>query len=216
MPHLRISFLALIFAVSSTVSTYAAETQKDSTKQKDSTNQKDSKKSKDKSVNTTVIIETSHGPIEAELWADKTPVSAANFLAYVDEKYYDGTIFHRVIDGFMIQGGGMTQDLKEKNPHAPIKNEATAELKNLKGTLAMARTMDIHSATSQFFINTVDNDFLNHKGKTPQNYGYAVFGMVTKGMDIVAKIAKVPTTTKGFHQDVPVETVLIKTITRKK
>lgn len=167
-------------------------------------------------MNTTVVIETSMGTIEAELWADKAPVSAANFLAYVDEKYYDGTIFHRVIDGFMIQGGGMTQDMKEKNPHAPIKNEASAELKNTKGTLAMARTMDVNSATSQFFINTVDNEFLNHKGKAPQNYGYAVFGTVTKGMDVVEKIAKVKTTTKGFHQDVPAETVIIKSITRKK
>lgn len=214
MSHFRISFLILFFAVFSNFSAHAVESQKDSKKIKDT--KESAKDKKDKAVNTTVVIETSMGPIEAEIWADKTPVSAANFLAYVDEKYYDGTIFHRVIDGFMIQGGGMTQDMKEKTPHAPIKNEASAELQNKKGTLAMARTMDIHSATSQFFINTVDNEFLNHKGKSPDKYGYAVFGTVTKGMDVVEKIAKVSTKNHGFHQDVPVETVLIKSITRKK
>ncbi len=214
MSHFRISFLTLFFAVSSTFPAQAADSKKDSEVKVESA--KGSKKTKDKSVNTTVIIETSLGTIEAELWADKAPVSAANFLAYTDEKFYDGTIFHRVIPGFMIQGGGMTQDMKEKQPHAPIKNEASAELKNLKGTLAMARTMEVNSATSQFFINTVDNAFLNHAGKSPQNYGYAVFGAVTKGMDVVEKIEKVSTTTKGFHQDVPAETVLIKSITRKK
>lgn len=203
MSHFTISILSLFFAVFSSLSVHAADAVKDS------------KKAKDKPVNTTVIIETSLGTIEAELWADKAPVTVANFLAYADEKYYDGTIFHRVIKGFMIQGGGMTPDMKEKQTHAPIKNEATAELKNLKGTLAMARTMDINSATSQFFINTVDNEFLNHKGKTPQNYGYAVFGKVTKGEDVVANIEKVATKNSGYHQDVPAETVLIKSIRKK-
>lgn len=222
MSHSRISLFSLVFAVLFNFSALAetgkgssktAELGKDSKKTAEPV--KDSKKTKDKPVNPTVIIETSLGTIEAELWGDKAPVSVANFLAYVDEKFYDGTIFHRVIDGFMIQGGGMTQDMKEKTPHAPIKNEASAELKNLKGTLAMARTMDINSATSQFFINTVDNDFLNHKGKAPQNYGYAVFGQVTTGQDVVDKIQKVKTKNSGAHQDVPAETVLIKSIRKK-
>lgn len=202
MSHFTIGFLSLLFTVFSTLAAHAEPV-------------KDSKKAKDKPVNTTVIIETSLGTIEAELWGDKAPVTVANFLAYVDEKFYDGTIFHRVISGFMLQGGGMTPDMKEKTPHAAIKNEATAELKNLKGTLAMARTMEVNSATSQFFINTVDNEFLNHKGKTPQNYGYAVFGKVTKGEDVVAAIEKVKTKNSGYHQDVPAETVLIKSIRKK-
>lgn len=176
---------------------------------------KETKKIKDTPVNTTVIIETSKGTIEAELWAEKAPVTVANFLTYADEKYYDNTIFHRVIDGFMIQGGGFTQDMKEKTTHAAIKNEASAELKNTKGTLAMARTMDVNSATSQFFINLVDNSFLNHQGKSPQNYGYAVFGAVTKGLDVVEAMGKVKTKTTGPHQDVPAEPLVIKSIRKK-
>jgi len=170
---------------------------------------------KDNSVNATVIIETSKGTIEAELWGDKAPVTVANFLKYAEETFYDNTIFHRVISNFMVQGGGMTADMKEKSTHAAIVNEASSELKNLKGTLAMARTMDVNSATSQFFINLVDNSFLDHKGKTPQNYGYAAFGKVTKGMDVVEAMGKVATKSVGYHQDVPAEPLIIKSIRKK-
>jgi cyclophilin family peptidyl-prolyl cis-trans isomerase len=170
---------------------------------------------KDSKMNTTVVIETSKGTLEAELFDDKTPITVANFLKYTDEKFFDNTIFHRVISGFMIQGGGFNADMNQKDTHPQIKNEASAELKNLKGTLAMARTSDIHSATSQFFINHADNDFLNHKGTGPQTFGYAVFGKITKGMDVVEAIAKVPTGTSGFHQDVPTEPVFIKSIRKK-
>ena len=165
--------------------------------------------------NPTVIIETNKGPMEAELWEDKAPISVKNFLSYVDDKFFDDTIFHRVIDGFMIQGGGMTADMKEKQTKAPIKNEASSELKNLKGTLAMARTNIVDSATSQFFINTVDNDFLNHKGTGPQTFGYAVFGKITKGLETLDVISKVKTKDVGFHQNVPAEPVVIKSIRKK-
>lgn len=167
------------------------------------------------STNPTVIIETNKGTMEAELWLDKAPITVQNFLTYASEKYYDNTIFHRVIPHFMIQGGGFTPDMKEKTTHAAIKNEASPELKNTKGTLAMARTQVVDSATSQFFINHVDNDFLDQRGKTPQNFGYAVFGKITKGMDVVETIAKVPTGNSGYHQDVPKEPVIILTIKKK-
>lgn len=163
-----------------------------------------------------VIIETNKGTIEAELWEDKAPATVKNFLTYVDEKFYDNTVSHRVISNFMVQFGGMTQDLKEKKTHAPIKNEAQTELRNDRGTLAMGRTSDIHSATSHFFINQVDNEFLNHKGTGPQTYGYAVFGKVIKGLDVVDAIAKVPTGRSGYMDDVPKEPVIIKSISRKK
>lgn len=164
----------------------------------------------------TVIIETNKGNIEAELWEDKAPITVKNFLTYADEKFYDNTIFHRVISGFMVQGGGMTADMKEKDSkHEPIKNEATNGALNERGTLAMARTMIVDSATSQFFINLVDNDFLDHKGKSPQTYGYAVFGKVTKGLETVDAIAKVATGNAGHHQNVPKEPVVIKSIRRK-
>lgn len=154
----------------------------------------------------TVVITTSHGDITIELDAEKAPVTIENFLRYVDEGFFDGTIFHRVIPGFMIQCGGLTGDMREKKGHTPIKNEADNGLRNLRGTLAMARTANIHSATSQFFINLKDNAFLDHGGR---DFGYAVFGKVTAGMDVVDAIAGVQTGNKGMHQDVPVEPVLI-------
>jgi cyclophilin family peptidyl-prolyl cis-trans isomerase len=162
--------------------------------------------------NPTVIIATSLGDIEAELYADKAPTSVENFLAYVKSGHYDGTVFHRTIKNFMIQGGGMTPDMQQKATQPPIKNEAGNGLKNETGTLAMARTGVVDSATSQFFINVKDNAFLDHKNDTPQGYGYAVFGKVTSGMDVVRKIENVATTNKGMNQDVPVEPVVIKSI----
>jgi peptidyl-prolyl cis-trans isomerase B (cyclophilin B) len=171
-------------------------------------------KTKAKEIRPMVLMETSEGTIKIELWADKAPITVKNFLQYVDEKFFDGTIYHRVIPNFMIQGGGMTADMREKSNHAPIKNEASAELKNERGTLAMARTSVIDSATSQFFINLVDNGFLNHSSKTPQGFGYAVFGKVVEGMDVVDKIAAVKTGNKGMHQNVPTTPVLIKSVRR--
>lgn len=162
--------------------------------------------------NPKILIDTSMGQIEAELYPDKAPVTVQNFLAYVNNKYYDGLIFHRVIDGFMIQGGGMNAELKEKATLNPIKIESDNGLKNTRGTLAMARTIDPNSATSQFFINLVDNPFLDYKAPTMAGYGYAVFGKVTKGQDVVDKIGKVKTGSKGFHQDVPLTPVTIKSI----
>ena len=149
------------------------------------------------------------GVITIELDAEKAPKSTANFLAYVNKGHYDGTIFHRVIKGFMIQGGGFTADMKQKGTDAPIENEAANGLKNDKYTIAMARTGEPHSATAQFFINTVDNGFLNHTSPTPQGWGYAVFGKVVKGEDVVESIKKVRTTRKGFHDDVPFDAVVI-------
>ena len=158
-------------------------------------------------------IETSMGSITLELDDAKAPVTVANFLAYAKDGHYDGTIFHRVIDGFMIQGGGFTKAMDQKPTKAPIKNEAANGLRNARGTVAMARTMVVDSATSQFFINLVDNGFLDFRNPTPQGFGYAVFGRVTKGMDVVDKIAKVETGNRGMHQDVPVRTVSIKSVT---
>ncbi len=149
------------------------------------------------------------GVITLELDAVNAPKSTANFLAYVNKGHYDGTIFHRVIKGFMIQGGGFTADMKQKGTDAPIENEAANGLKNDKYTIAMARTGEPHSATAQFFINTVDNGFLNHTSPTPQGWGYAVFGKVVKGEDVVESIKKVRTTRKGFHDDVPFDAVVI-------
>jgi len=160
-----------------------------------------------------VLLETTNGQIEIELDPVKAPISTKNFLEYVDSGFYNNTIFHRVIPGFMIQGGGLTADMKDKKGHEPIKNEATNGLKNKRGTLAMARTNDINSATAQFFINLVDNDFLDHAGAA--NYGYAVFGKVAAGMDVVDKIAKVATTNRAGHQNVPAADVVITKASRK-
>ncbi|HZR83218.1 MAG TPA: peptidylprolyl isomerase [Candidatus Binatia bacterium] len=166
--------------------------------------------------NPVVVIATSLGNIEVELYPKQAPESVKNFLSYAESGQYDGTIFHRVIKDFMIQGGGMTPDMKQKPTKAPIKNEADNGLKNSLGTIAMARTSDPDSATAQFFINTKDNAFLDFKSKTPQGWGYAVFGKVTSGMDVVRKIEAVSTTNKGMHQDVPSEPVVIKSVTVKK
>ena len=156
-----------------------------------------------------VELETTMGNIVIELNQEKAPNTVANFLEYVKSGHYDGTIFHRVIDGFMIQGGGMDANMKEKSTNAPIQNEADNGLKNEVGTIAMERTSDPHSATAQFFINVKDNSFLNFSGKNPQGWGYAVFGKVTEGMDIVNKIKGVPTGKYGFHADVPTTPVVI-------
>lgn len=156
-----------------------------------------------------VVLETTFGSITLELYPDKAPLTIANFLKYVESGFYDGTIFHRVIPGFMIQGGGFTADMEQKPTEAPIKNEADNGLKNTKGTIAMARTMVVDSATSQFFINTVDNPHLDHRTKSPDGYGYCVFGRVVEGMDVVARIEKVETGSVGYHNDVPIEPVVI-------
>ncbi len=164
-------------------------------------------------TNPQVLLKTSMGDIIIELYRDKAPVTVKNFLRYVEEGKYDGTIFHRVIDGFMIQGGGMTPDMHERQTYAPIKNEAGNGLKNEKGTIAMARTQVVDSATSQFFINLKDNDFLDHRDDSPRGFGYAVFGKVIKGMDVVENIGHVKTGAKGFHRDVPIEPVIIEKAT---
>jgi peptidyl-prolyl cis-trans isomerase B (cyclophilin B) len=156
-----------------------------------------------------VELHTNHGVIKLELDAEKAPKSVENFLNYVKAGHYDNTVFHRVIDGFMIQGGGFEPGMKQKPTAEPITNEANNGLKNVNGSIAMARTNDPHSATAQFFINVNDNDFLNHSSPTPQGWGYAVFGKVVEGLDIVEKIKKVKTGSKGFHQDVPAEDVVI-------
>ena len=165
-------------------------------------------------ANPIVVMETSEGTIKIELWADKAPGTVANFLRYVDDGFYNGTIFHRVIPDFMIQGGGLTPDMKQKKTRDPIKNEADPEFKNERGTLAMARTGLIHSATSQFFINVVDNPFLNQKNKTPAGFGYAVFGKVIEGMDVADRIKDVKTISFGQHENVPASPVLITTVKR--
>lgn len=159
-----------------------------------------------------IKMQTSMGTITLELDADKAPKTAANFESYVKSGHYDGTIFHRVINGFMIQGGGMEPGMQEKSTQAPIENEADNGLANERGTIAMARTMEPHSATAQFFINVKDNTFLNHSGKTPDGWGYCVFGKVVDGMDVVDKIKGVQTGSAGFHQDVPVEDVVIEKV----
>ena len=168
------------------------------------------------SGNPTVLIETTMGNILVELDAQNAPVSSENFLAYVDDGYYVGTTFHRVIPNFMIQGGGITEDMRDKaSSRAPIQNEAQNGLRNDRGTLAMARTSDPHSATSQFFINHADNDFLNFTSESTQGWGYAVFGRVVEGMDVVDSIAKVATGNKGGHQNVPIETITITGVSRQ-
>jgi len=156
-----------------------------------------------------VLLKTNKGDITLSLDAVKAPKTVANFLQYVKSGHYDGTIFHRVINNFMIQGGGMGVGMKEKSTGTPIENEANNGLKNERGTVAMARTSDPHSATAQFFINVNDNDFLNHTAPSAQGWGYAVFGKVTDGLDVVDAIRKVKTGSAGFHQDVPAEDVII-------
>lgn len=159
---------------------------------------------------TTIKLTTNQGEITLELDAEKAPNTVKNFVTYVEEGFYEGVIFHRIISNFMAQGGGFTTDFKQKDTHSPIENEADNGLKNDRGTIAMARTSDPHSATGQFFINLVDNDFLNHSSKTSQGWGYAVFGKVTEGMDVVDKMAAIPTGSGGmFPSDVPKEEVII-------
>lgn len=159
-----------------------------------------------------IRMQTSKGVIELELDAEKAPETVKNFLNYVQDGFYNGTIFHRVIDGFMIQGGGLEPGMKEKQTGAPVKNEADNGLANERGTIAMARTNDPHSATAQFFINVSNNAFLNFRAPTVDGWGYCVFGRVTSGMDVVDSIKGVATTTKGFHQDVPSEDVVIEKV----
>jgi cyclophilin family peptidyl-prolyl cis-trans isomerase len=159
--------------------------------------------------NPQVMLETSKGPIKIELFKDKAPITVKNFLTYVREGYYDGLIFHRVIREFMIQGGGLDENLVQKKPKFAIKNEADNGLSNKRGTLAMARTAVVDSATSQFFINVVDNAFLDHQGKQQDRYGYCVFGRVLEGMEVVDELRAVKTGTRGGHSDVPVEPVFI-------
>lgn len=156
-----------------------------------------------------IRLQTSLGTIDIELDHDKAPKTAANFEQYVKEGFYDGTLFHRVIKGFMVQGGGMEPGMNQKQTRAPIENEANNGLKNEIGTLAMARTADPHSATAQFFINVANNDFLNFTSPTPNGWGYCVFGRVVDGMDVVDKIKEQPTTSKKGHQDVPVDDIII-------
>ncbi len=168
-----------------------------------------------KTANPVVVIETSLGSITVELFPDKAPKTVENFLSYVKDDFYRGTVFHRVIKGFMIQGGGLTVDMTRKPTKAPIPNEAGNGLKNVRGAIAMARTADVNSATSQFFIDVADKPGLDHRGESPDAFGYAVFGKVIGGMDVVDKIENTPTGTKGSYRDVPVTPVLIKTIRLK-
>jgi cyclophilin family peptidyl-prolyl cis-trans isomerase len=165
---------------------------------------------------TTVVVETDLGNIEIDLEDEKAPKSVENFLKYVEDKHYEGTLFHRVIPGFMAQGGGYNASLEKKPTRDPVENEADNGLKNVRGTVAMARTSEPHSATAQFFVNVKDNAFLDHSGKNNAGWGYAVFGKVTNGMDIVDKIVGVPTGPKGpFSKDAPVENISIKGVTKK-
>nr|WP_245150704.1 peptidylprolyl isomerase [Pollutimonas harenae] len=165
------------------------------------------------STNPRVSLQTSQGVILIELNAEKAPKTVESFLTYVKEGFYDGTVFHRVINNFMVQGGGFDADMKQKQTHAPVENEANNGLKNDRYTLAMARTSDPHSATAQFFINVADNDFLNFTSPTPNGWGYAVFGKVVEGTEVVDQIKAVKTGNKGFHQDVPLENVIIEKAT---
>ncbi|MCL1073367.1 peptidylprolyl isomerase [Shewanella dokdonensis] len=160
-----------------------------------------------------ITLHTNHGDIKLALNEEKAPQTAANFAQYASEGFFDGTIFHRVIDGFMIQGGGFTADMQQKPTNAPIKNEANNGLSNKAGTIAMARTSDPHSATAQFFINVNDNTFLDFKSESTQGWGYCVFGEVVEGMDVVNKIKDVSTGNRGMHQDVPLEAVVIEKVT---
>ena len=166
------------------------------------------------SPNPRVEIKTSLGTMTAELWPQKSPATVINFLQYVDEGFYDGLIFHRVIEGFMVQGGGFAPDMHQRPGHETIVNEARADVPNQRGTLAMARTSEVNSATSQFFINHADNEFLNHQNRTPQGFGYCVFGKLADGLDVLDKIAAVETGRSGPHDDVPTEPVVIEHVRR--
>lgn len=163
-------------------------------------------------TNPMIKLTTSKGEITIEMYPDEAPATVQNFLSYVESGFFDGLIFHRVIEGFMIQGGGFTPDMQQKQSGDPIQNEADNGLKNETGTLAMARTGDPHSATAQFFINLENNDFLNHTGKNPQGWGYTVFGKVTEGLDVVKQIGSVSTGRSGPYSDVPVEPVIIENV----
>jgi cyclophilin family peptidyl-prolyl cis-trans isomerase len=167
-----------------------------------------------KTNNPQIILETTMGNIRLELFSDKAPITVANFLRYVDAKFYEGTLFHRVIANFMIQGGGFNIGMEHKENDPPIKNEAGNGISNTRGTVAMARTQIIDSATSEFFINLIDNTYLDHSNDTPNGYGYCVFGRVIEGMEVVDKIAKVPTHSVQFFQDVPETDILITTVQR--
>ena len=160
-----------------------------------------------------ILMTTTLGSMTLELDEHNAPTTVENFLSYVSNSFYDGTIFHRVINNFMVQGGGFTADMEQKATHAPIENEANNGLENARGTIAMARTQDPHSATAQFFINVQDNDFLNHTGENMQGWGYAVFGKVTDGEDVLDKIRCVETGSQAGHQDVPVEPIIIESVT---
>ena len=162
-----------------------------------------------------ITLHTNFGDITLQLDAEKAPITAANFMKYVEDGFFDGTIFHRVIDGFMLQGGGFTEDMGQKRCNEAIKNEANNGLSNRKGTVAMARTSDPHSATAQFFINVNDNTFLDFKSETSKGWGYCVFGEVVEGMDVVEKIKGVATGNRGMHQDVPLEAVIIQSVSVK-
>lgn len=162
-----------------------------------------------------ITLHTTAGDITLQLNEEKAPITAANFMKYVEDGFFDGTIFHRVIDGFMIQGGGFTEDMTQKTSGETIKNEASNGLSNRKGTVAMARTSDPHSATAQFFINVGDNTFLDFKSETSQGWGYCVFGEVVEGLDIVEKIKGVSTGNRGMHQDVPLEAIVITSVSVK-
>lgn len=218
MTNATLALAATLFAAFATPSVVGAAESKTETKKSEAAKSPAAPakaKAGDKKM-TTVVIETSLGNIEVELNSEKAPISVANFLKYVDKNHYDGLIFHRVIKDFMIQGGGMDEKMNEKKNDAPIKNEAANGLKNDRGTIAMARTAVVDSATSQFFINTVDNGFLNHNPSGGERgFGYAVFGKVTSGLDVVDKIRAVPTGNSMGMQDVPKTAVVIKTIKRK-
>lgn len=165
-------------------------------------------------ANPRIRLETSKGSFTLELYPEKAPLTVENFLGYVDSGQYEGTIFHRVIPDFMVQGGGFTEDLTQKPTGPPVRNEADNGLSNDRGTVAMARTSNPHSATAQFFVNLIDNDYLNHTAPDFNRYGYTVFGRVVEGMDVVDAISKVPTTTRGPYQNLPVEPVVIRTVKR--
>lgn len=191
----------------------AKKTTAKKTAEKNTKTPKAAKTKKAESSNVNILMKTNIGDIELELYPDKAPITVENFVSYINDKFFDGLIFHRVIDGFMIQGGGFDDRLSQKQTKSPIKIESDNGLKNDRGTIAMARTNDPNSATSQFFINLVDNNFLNFRSPDVSGYGYAVFGKVTKGMDVVDKIGTVPTGSFGYMQDVPKYLIQIETIT---